>query len=364
MVFLTVANSEELLVDARGGGRTPIEFSWLSGLDPSNDRVFLVASETPIRLAPPLDQRRLEEVHLTSYAEAHLRFAGDKPIAEYLAVEDDPPDFMVKTEPGGHALGLECVSFTGYERRRRYARFRAVERALLAHPEGRRGFTHIENRVALLGFPDGMPPWSETDPVTQEVVEALAVITPDPAHDVVVGRRARVVWPRELPSGVRVDLPRITGRHSPSEFHQHMGFELALMESHEWQSSQVRKQLDELVRRKDRDGNDWVLVTAGGPGGDGYALPGDDLRGQVAVRSFGPLSDLEHISRVIVHCCISSEAWEVYPRKRLLFRNAATGPLKGPAGFFDPTKPQAERNDPCPCRSGQKYKRCCTPDLW
>lgn len=41
---------------------------------------------------------------------------------------------------------------------------------------------------------------------------------------------------------------------------------------------------------------------------------------------------------------------------------AALGELPEPTGTFQRFWPKTRRNDPCPCGSGKKYKKCCRLD--
>lgn len=349
--FFTVHTSDGLLIDGQGGGRSLAEFNWFTGVNSQRDRVVLIGSEMPVRLTDAMGGRRAEFTHVERFNTVHQRLTG-RPAFVRFRRGDDPPDFVVQRRLGGPLEALECTALTGENRRKEYRRFRSVEEALVEQPNPKETFRHLRGRLVMLDFPEELPPWSSADPVVAEIVEALKTLQPDPAHDAVTEVPPdRSGWPFPLPSGVKVDMPRLQRGHRPSEAVDALGFDLAMMRWREWRVREVTDEFERLVLRKDRSENEWLLVSAGAPMGDGLALPGDDLMGKLAIHEMAGLRGLQHLKRVTVHCCLSDEAWDLFPEKRLVFRADSTPWFKLDIG----------RNEQCPCGSGQKYKRCHQP---
>jgi len=100
------------------------------------------------------------------------------------------------------------------------------------------------------------------------------------------------------------------------------GFELGLADTTEHTASGAWAELQRLVTNHDRNGVEWLLVSAGAPNRNGQTFLSEELLARFLFQHPESLSTPTHIKRVTVHIWSTGEAFEVLPSPVQVF-----GPL-------------------------------------
>jgi hypothetical protein len=93
------------------------------------------------------------------------------------------------------------------------------------------------------------------------------------------------------------------------------GFEVGFGLHTAHRPQEIWGELLKLVARKDRVGNDHLIITVGGPDRNGYAFPSEEYLAGLACRLDRPTPKLKHLSKVWVHFWSSGLILEIAPAR-------------------------------------------------
>lgn len=303
------------------------DFHGLVGQSFDGTDVRVVSLDLPSFWPSTRDQREAELRHGRRLL-VDLRARGDDhSLADVRPGPDpnDPPDLLVTRRDRG-VIRMEHTSFTLPGRREAWQGLRALRSRLRL--EGPDRLRALRGHLVYLWFSDDeslgldRPPKPSDVTALDALVEVLAAHRPDPRkmtftdlpqdlsdHDLGWANAAAARF-YALPS----DLP-------PSPFALTMGVEFGLAFTTLHTRSDVVAAVAETVNRKDRPENEWLLVTAGGPGKAGEAFYSDE-----AVAEFLTETALQirprFLQRVLLHRWMIGDVWELLPVLHRLARPA------------------------------------------
>lgn len=309
----------------------------------SNERVLVVASEWPnswLRTVQRLSQEEQESFHAYRFRTDHTLATGEVPFVG-VSKGNDPPDIVATTKDG--PIGIECMTFSLGQRRRAQGLFRNIRQMVAANPDS---FLHLAGSVVHMWFSDEdsvlTRPHSQNDRVSAEkLARALAQYRPNGEEML----RHRDEIPEQAPdfgfvtteAGATFYSVPMAGAAPVSGLFSLLGFELSMSfstlhsEKEEWRS------LQEKIKRKDKPGNDWILISSGAVDPVGELHPAEDVLADFLLQNPQPVGPLEHIKRVTIHMWSTGLAVDIWPERRVLF-----GPLySGSVPVHQPLTPGA-----------------------
>lgn len=286
----------------------------------TDEPAMFVSYEWPIPYlytVDALEKHDLERLHADRFRSDCLLGKGTTPW-RHLERGDDPPDFLVDLD--GSKVSLECTQLTDPKRRLAHGLFDTVRARVMEEPAR---FEKLAGYVITMWFtsddyPGIVLPHRRTDvPAEADLVDLLAGYRPNPNQLRVPGGALPETAPPlgdvSTIHGARFYAAPLNGAAPATPFFARMGFELGLSYTTSHTRASAWEALRSRVHAKDREENEWLLVTAGGPNRYGLVHPSEDWLGRFALQHGGTITDLAHLERVIVHIWGTGQAAEVYP---------------------------------------------------
>ena len=340
--------------------------SGIGGTSGSGEPTVVVSHERPAEFSMPASKQATELVHLEKFrVDCRARGGGD-PFVSARPSAKDPPDFVC-SDVTQRALGVECRALADESRRSAYGQLRELERRL--ESAGKSAFRHLRDTTVYVYFAAedgrlGAPRPRASNHAYGALVETICGL---PVNRVALWQEAGPPAPtapdiglRTTAFGDRAHAAPVNDNYRPSRFMRRMGFDLVLGFTSIYELSDVRRSLADLVARKDEPSNDVLLLTAGGPNPQGLTFPGEEFVAGLLFEHGAALNAPRHLGRMILHRWGSGDAWELFPQEREIATRARPS-LPDGLTYAMPAVP-AElapgRNDPCPCGSGNTFKRC------
>ena len=337
-----------------------------SGMTEAGEPVVAVCHERPAEFSLPVGKLGAQVLHLEKFrVDSRARGDGD-PFLSVRPTEVDPPDFAC-VDRDGRVVGVECRALADERRRAAYGHLNRLKRRL--EMVGASAFQHLRDCAVYVYFEHdgelGMPRPEREATAYDALVAAIRDL---PVHRAALWLDDDQQMPEQAPDigllstafGDRTHAAPVNDDYRPSRFMRRMGFDLILGFTTLYRLSDVESGLNAAMAKKDRPGNDWLLLTAGGPNQQGLTFPGEELVSSLVVEHPPIISAPAELRRVILHRWGSGDAWELYPKYRQLFGRARPDLPTGLA--YEVPRPSAElkpgRNQPCPCGSGAVFKRC------
>lgn len=304
------------------------------GDDENGSLVWSVAATIfdDYRVAESLSQLAVEELQFVDFVRGAQARGGLPGFESFRRPESDPPDLVVSVR--GRDFGVELTSITTTDvSRQRLAEVRAIGRNLseVIKRDSER-FAHLIGTQVVLSevaSDQQRPPRAQGQRMTEIVDRMATAIGPgigvvdttprgDPANP-------PAVIPAEIAMRGRARLDDYwlevhhTAPKAPPKVIANCQVEL--------NTQDVARTLAERVRRKDRAGTDFLLVTTGLPANDGYICPADSflfnvLKGQF-IEGATQLPPLHHLRQVVLN------HWG-HPQWTVVFFAGAEGLLQRP----------------------------------
>lgn len=326
MHMLPIHVPEAMTMTGMAAMMTPWGAPALTGLvgtlanDPSA-HVVGIGNEAPVSWVRTLDRFAKFDLEYTHVARFRLDFLMATQTHLFWNVREggDPPDVKVDTVAGQR--GIECTRFTLKSRLAAHGLFRAVRQRVLSR-QGE-AFARLTGQVVQVWFnePDSLltalPPRKSDDEAAEELVTALASYEPDHGALWVEGSE----MPDSAPSlplhrtsaGAHFYSIPMLGGVPDSPLFLFAGFELGLAftTTHvvqvEWEA------LLSQIERKDKEGSDWLLISAGAPDADGWTYPAEEFVLQEMLKDGPPAFSLTHLQHVFVHFWSSGDVFQLWP---------------------------------------------------
>jgi hypothetical protein len=105
------------------------------------------------------------------------------------------------------------------------------------------------------------------------------------------------------------------------------------------------RQLVQIIERKDRQGSDELLITAGGPDRDGYSFPSEELAAEIALGFEAEPPMTKHLAKVRLHFWTTGRVVELVPERREIVEPMYRGGLV-PAHLHLGQPPEIEQTQP------------------
>jgi hypothetical protein len=316
-------------------------------VDESAEPRLVISFEWPmhwLRTATPLTQIEVEVLHLQRFSRDQALVSGTVPFL-WLEPGEDPPD-LIGHHPEG-TVGIECTSLGLAQRRSAHDLFSRIRRSLLEIPSVR--LSRLAGNVIYLWFDDAEGrPFARND---QEAIDDLVqqLIDYEPAGEdlwLPSGEMPEQAPPLPLittQQGARFYCVPLTNAAPDTYLFSLTGIELGLALTTVHDASSEWAALIERVRRKDREGVDWLVITAGGPDQDGRLFTAEEVLADFLLQHPQALTDLEHLKRVTLHFWGTGRAVDLWPEHVDLFGPMYRGitpqhqPLVVAVGEMEPT---------------------------
>jgi hypothetical protein len=227
----------------------------------------------------------------------------------------EPPDFVVHTR--GTTSGWELTSFTVAQRRAANSLFGRVRGAVALQQRHRIG--HLSGYQVNTWFgtssePAGLPYRRTDDAAVDELVEFLVSYTPDPSQFVVPGgpppEQLVNASPVTAPNEVRFFCVPLLGAVPATPFYALTGFLLGLSFQSEHGLADEWSRLHEKIARKDRQGNDVLLISAGAPDSLGQSHLAEEVLANWMLSDPQP-TEAVHLKAVFLHFWSSGAAYSL-----------------------------------------------------
>jgi len=321
--------SEGLTADTvylRGGPWQPPPLYGLIGTRAgSEDRVLLIANETPIELLvtpAALAVPDLEQLHFDKFCSDWLVVHGRRPYDRATAGPNRsaPPDF-VATRGGDEYVGVDCVQFAIEGRRLANAQFTAIKRTIASSEPER--FAHLGGLLVYV--------WVQTEtelslplrPRQQSaLLEALSAYRYHPGTGETVG----VGMPETAPP-LRIDVTEEGWRFyatpmlmaaPASPFFYRMGFEMAFVFGSEHTPQSGWEDLLRRVVDHDQPAINELIVTIGGPDRDGYIHPAEEAIFDLMLQDFRWSYEPNHLGAIYVHGWETGRIIQLHPEVQVI----------------------------------------------
>lgn len=316
--------------------------------------LLAICYEWPIswlRTADVIEQFDLEWLCLQRYRTDHLLANGTLPYVD-VAKGGDPPDAVVTTASG--LVGVECTGLTIGARRGAHALFRHIRRTIAQQPPA--AFAALAGHIVYMWFNETdsvltRPYRQNDDAVAKELVGALATYRPQPEN---LWRPEASGIPQQAP-GLKMHktsagasfycTPIVTAAPSTVLFTT-AGFEIGFAFTTTHVAEQEWAALWRRVQVKDREGSDWLLISAGAPDQNGNLYPAEEALADLLFANPVQLEPLAHLKRVTIHSWGSGQAVDIWPEMQPVFGPIYQGvvlgnqPLHTPADAIGTTPDQ------------------------
>lgn len=312
-------------MDLRPGHRPAVGVISLQGTGTeTGERVAILAMETPVPLTESgarLDKNRVERLHLERYRADSFTATGELPF-DAVSQGSDPPDFLVETDNGPE--GIDCTVLALEERRSAYRLFALLRSRLLAAAKGE-GFPNLRDTVMYVwfGLADGLPPKRQDTRTVDALLKCMREAHVDRERmQEVAAQIAREGFPKQFPEGgsaifstpdqeAGFTVVPSTAESLFGPFVQEAGFACELSMSTEVRESQVRTELERLIRKHDTVGNNRLLITIGGPDRDGLRYPAEEQMMAFVTAEMIQSTPVKHLTRISLHTFASGALAEV-----------------------------------------------------
>lgn len=289
--------------------------------DPSSP-VVGIAYESPVpwlRTADPIPKSELEFIHVARFR-LDAMVAADGHVFGNLRKGDDPPDVIVETADGDR--GIECTRFTLQARLAAHGLFRELRQRVMLRPG--EAFGRLIGQVVQVWFNDedsllSLPPRKSDVEAVEELVIALTEYQPDD----------QAMWTQSTTEGLPQEAPQLPlhktsagasfyavpmqGAVPDSPLYLWAGFELGLAYTTTHPISEEWTRLLAHIDRKDKDGSDWLLVSAGAPDRLGMTFPAEESVLREMLKYPPEFPSLSNLSWVVVHFWSTGEVFELWP---------------------------------------------------
>lgn len=321
---------EAITVTAMGGGSLPWGAPSVSViLGHSNvspgEPILGIGSDWPmpwIRTGVDLTQEEQEALHVRRFRTDHIIASGAAPFVGVFQ-GTDPPDVFVETESG--RVGLECMTLSVSERRGAHALFRNIRRLVAMNPDM---FCALAGHVVHMWFNDEdsalCRPHAQTDEAAALMIaRALAEYRPNDALVVRQGVGMPAKMP-ELPlsktdAGASFYSTPMIGAAPDTPLFSLAGFELSMAYTTTHTAHAEWEALKKKIKRKDKPGNDWLLISSSAVDQRGCIYPSEDILADFLLSNFEEFGPLEHIRRITVHMWSSGRAVDIWPEVKPIF---------------------------------------------
>ena len=270
--------------------------------------MLVLAYEWPvpwIRMATRLEKDELEAFHLQRFSTDH-RLALGRVAFDAADKGDNPPDYRVVT--GTRIIGVDCTALTIQERRQAHALFVNLRRRIFqVAPATLAQLAGFMVYLWFLGVESISLPFRQNDDAAiDELLAALQEYRPNPAQLVVADDRglpdpAPNLGAISTQSGAPFYAVPNLNSAPDTAFSAVTGFELGLAYTTRHSPSAGWKEVDRLVGSHDKEGVDWLLISAGAPNRDGQTFQTEELYARFLLQNARPLSAPSHITRVTLH---------------------------------------------------------------
>lgn len=297
-----------------------------SGHKPDDEahRRIEIAYEWPtawLRTLEPIGQSELEWLHVQRFRSDFVFGTNAHPFVNVRSGED-PPDMVATTATGD--LGIECRRLTIQSRQAAHGLFRAVRRRIFSvNPER---FAALRGHTVYLWFNDddsalALPFRKTDDEAATALVEALAAYQPDPTAMWITGDQIPDVAPdpriHKTDAGASFYAIPFAGAVPESMLSEVAGFEIGLAYTTSLDLPAEAQHLASQIKRKDRPGSDWLIITAGGPDNLGTCYPAEEVLARALIDEATVNRKLElelkHLSRITVHMWSTGHAVDLWP---------------------------------------------------
>jgi hypothetical protein len=288
--------------------------------EPEKESALVVAYEWPVpwlRTTQPLGKPQIELLHLQRFRTDQALATGTLPFQD-VAEGADPPDFQLRTPDA--VVGLDCSAITMEDRRQAVALFMEVRRRLLEVPHPR--LAHLIGFTVYLWFNQGVglgkPFRRQDEAAADELVEALAGYKPD-ASKLWVGGESGLPDPApdmgisRTESGASFYAVPFTNATPSTVLESYTGFELGLAYTTTQTASAAWAEVQRLASGHDREGVDWLLLSAGAPNRYGQLFASEELLADFITDNPQPLKKPDHIQRVLLHSWGTGRAIQLHP---------------------------------------------------
>ncbi len=332
MHMLPVQLEQNLLADAVVAGMLPWQMPGLLALHGraeggSGSALLAICYEWPIswlRTVEAIDQFNLEWLCLQRYRTDHTLANGTVPFFD-VAKGGDPPDAVITTESG--PVGVECTGLTIGARRGAHGLFRHIRRTIASQPPA--AFAALSGHMVYMWFNESdsvltRPHRQNDEAAAKELVEALASYCP----------QAENLWvpegsgpPQQAPdlkmhktsAGASFYCTPIVTAAPSTVLFTTAGFEVSLAFTTTHVADKEWAALWERVKVKDREGSDWLLISAGAPDQHGNLYPAEEALADLLLANPSKLDPLTHLSRVTIHSWGSGKAVDIWPELKPIF---------------------------------------------
>jgi hypothetical protein len=308
------------------------------GLAEDGGEQILVCYEWPVPYFSGhqvLGKNELELLHVSRF-QTDLRLASSSRSFAVVGRGDEPPDFLVDLS-GGRRIGLECTVLADSGRRAVEGLFSRIRSRLISEPLDR--WRHIAGHLIVAWFvgedkllADQLPHKRNDDEAIEALVKQLGRFKPGSPGE-----------PLGQPSDYSQALQRMGVVSSgfgclfyalpmheavpATEFFNRTGFELACCYESLHTASSIVGEVNRLVHQHDKNGVDWLLITASGPRRDGLVHASEMTLADSLMRTVLPLVRPTHIRRVLLHVFPVGSVYELFPGRKWLAKPQYMGGL-------------------------------------
>lgn len=301
---------------------------------------LLISFEWPmhwLRTAEALSKQERELLQLQRLSGDQLLATGTVPFLN-LQPGDDPPD-AVGVLPEG-SVAIECTTLGIQQRREAYGLFSRIRKRLLMVPNVH--LSRLAGHVIYVWFDDavGRPFARSDDEAAEDLVRQL--VEHEPAgedlwvpHAENMPETAPPIRMITTQSGARFYCVPLVNAAPDTVLFALRGIELGLClttvhdAEPEWQSLQA------TVHRKDREGVEWLVISAGAPDQHGRLFPAEEVLADFLLEHPADLPVPKHLKRVTLHFWSTGRAVDLWPSF-----GAGFGPLyQGVAPSHQPLLP-------------------------
>ena len=288
--------------------------------DPSR-KLLVVAQEWPVHWLRSVDgikQPELEWLHVQAFRNHCVIVTRQQPFTNVRGGAD-PPDVVV--DVGDREVGMECMRLTISERQQAQARFRALRTHVMkVQPEC---FSALVGYVVYVWFTASdsgidLPHRRGDDEAAEELVQALADYRPVPdalwQPSGEMPQQGPDLHQHETGAGATFYSAPLAGAAPASPLFVCAGFELALAYTTVHDADEEWQTLRAKIAEKDRDGNDWLLISAGAPDNHGTCYAVEETLADFLLDN-PPVDDLHltHLKGVTIHFWSTGKAVDLYP---------------------------------------------------
>jgi hypothetical protein len=290
-----------------------------TGTDPRGEPILVLVNEAPVNFLRPVqaldepDKWQLELLHLQR-ASVDARLGTGSDLFHGIEKGGDPPDAIVHIDD--QRFGWELTTFSIESRRLAHDLFIRVRAKAAFQQRHRVG--HLTGHIVYMWFGmerqgTGLPYRRNDDAAVDQLVEALVNYQPDPTHYTV---EAQGGPPAQLPAGFdAVDAPGdvaffctpFINAVPTSPLFSLTGLEIGLAYQSVHLAHAEWAKLRAAVHRKDRPGNNVLLISAGAPDRFGNQYPAEEVLASFLLDHPESIES-DHLSAVILHFWSSGRA--------------------------------------------------------